>query len=118
MKVTGIVAEYNPFHNGHLYHLSKAREETNADYIVVVLSGDFVQRGSPAIIDKYSRTQTALMAGADLVLELPVYYATSSTPRTYSGAGMPTSHTIRTLSSSLTLASPRRVSGDPTTSIP
>ena len=78
MKVTGIVAEYNPFHNGHLYHLSKAREETNADYIVVVLSGDFVQRGSPAIIDKYSRTQTALMAGADLVLELPVYYATSS----------------------------------------
>lgn len=78
MKVTGIVAEYNPFHNGHLYHLNKAREETDADYIIVVLSGDFVQRGSPAIIDKYSRTKTALMAGADLVLELPTYYATSS----------------------------------------
>lgn len=78
MKVTGIVAEYNPFHNGHLFHLNKAREETDADYVIVVLSGDFVQRGSPAIIDKYSRTKTALMAGADLVLELPVYYATSS----------------------------------------
>ncbi len=78
MKVTGIVAEYNPFHNGHLYQLEKAREETNADYIIVVMSGDFVQRGAPAIIDKYSRAEMALRAGADLVLELPVYYATSS----------------------------------------
>lgn len=78
MKVTGIIAEYNPFHNGHLFHLNKAREETDADYIIVVLSGDFVQRGSPAIMDKYSRTKTALLAGADLVLELPTYYATSS----------------------------------------
>lgn len=78
MKVTGIIAEYNPFHNGHLYHLNKAREETDADYIIVILSGDFVQRGSPAIIDKYSRTKTALLAGADLVIELPVYYATAS----------------------------------------
>lgn len=78
MRVTGIIAEYNPFHNGHLYHLNKAREETNADYIIVILSGDFVQRGSPAIIDKYSRTKTALLAGADLVIELPTYYATSS----------------------------------------
>lgn len=78
MKVTGIIAEYNPFHNGHLYHLNKAREETDADYIIVILSGDFVQRGSPAIIDKYSRTKTALLAGADLVIELPAYYATAS----------------------------------------
>lgn len=78
MKVTGIIAEYNPFHNGHLYHLNKAREETDADYIIVILSGDFVQRGSPAIIDKYSRVKTALTAGADLVIELPTYYATAS----------------------------------------
>jgi len=86
MKVTGIVAEYNPFHNGHLYQLQKAREETEADYIIVVMSGDFVQRGAPAIIDKYSRTEMALKAGADLVLELPVYYATSSSDYFAGGA--------------------------------
>ena len=78
MTVTGIVAEYNPFHNGHLYHLKRARKETGADYIIVVMSGDFVQRGAPAIIDKYARTRMALASGVDLVLELPVYYAVSS----------------------------------------
>ncbi len=78
MTVTGIVAEYNPFHNGHLYHLKRAKRDTGADYIIVVMSGDFVQRGAPAILDKYSRTKMALSAGADLVLELPVYYAVSS----------------------------------------
>lgn len=78
MNVTGIVAEYNPFHNGHLYHLTRARKDTGADYIIVVLSGDFVQRGAPAILDKYARTKMALLGGADLVLELPVCYAVSS----------------------------------------
>ena len=78
MTVTGIIAEYNPFHNGHLYHLKRARHDTNADYIVIVMSGDFVQRGAPAIVDKYVRTRMALEAGADLVIELPVYYAVSS----------------------------------------
>lgn len=78
MKVTGIIAEYNPFHNGHLYHLQKAREETEADYLIIVMSGNFVQQGGPAIIDKYARAKMALNAGADLVLELPVYFATSS----------------------------------------
>ncbi|MBO4903020.1 MAG: nucleotidyltransferase family protein [Lachnospiraceae bacterium] len=78
MNVTGIIAEYNPFHNGHLYHLKRAKRDTGADYIVVAMSGDFVQRGAPAILDKYARTRMALAAGADLVLELPVYYATSS----------------------------------------
>ncbi len=78
MVVTGIIAEYNPFHNGHLYHLKRAKKDTGADYIVVVMSGDFVQRGAPAIVDKYVRTKMALEAGADLVLELPVYYAVSS----------------------------------------
>lgn len=78
MNVTGIIAEYNPFHNGHLYHLKRAKRDTEADYIIVVMSGDFVQRGAPAILDKYARTKMALHAGADLVLELPVYYAVSS----------------------------------------
>ena len=52
MNVTGIIAEYNPFHNGHLYQLEKARNDTNADYLIVVMSGDFVQRGAPALIDQ------------------------------------------------------------------
>lgn len=78
MKVTGIIAEYNPFHNGHAYQIQEARKMTGADYIVVVMSGDFTQRGVPAIIDKYSRTEMALKAGADLVIELPLYYASGS----------------------------------------
>ncbi len=78
MKITGLIAEYNPFHNGHQYHIEKARELTGADAIVVVMSGDFVQRGTPAIMPKHLRTQMALEAGADLVIELPVYFATGS----------------------------------------
>ncbi len=78
MNVTGIIAEYNPFHNGHLYHLTQARRETEADFLVVLLSGDFVQRGEPAILDKWTRTQMALLCGADLVLELPAFAATGS----------------------------------------
>lgn len=78
MKITGIIAEYNPFHNGHKYQIQKARELTGADYIIVVMSGSFTQRGTPALIDKYSRAKMALAGGADLVLELPVCYATGS----------------------------------------
>lgn len=78
MKVTGIIAEYNPFHNGHLYQLNKAKELSGADYTVVVMSGSFVQRGAPAIFNKYLRTEAALKAGADLVLELPVCFSTGS----------------------------------------
>ena len=78
MKTVGVIAEYNPFHNGHLYQLQKAKELTGADYAVIVMSGNFVQRGTPALIDKYARTQMALLNGADLVLELPVCYATAS----------------------------------------
>lgn len=76
MKVTGIIAEYNPFHNGHKHQIEQARLQTGADYIIVVMSGDFTQRGTPAIISKYSRAQMALASGADLVLELPLCYAT------------------------------------------
>ncbi len=78
MKITGIVAEYNPFHNGHQYHIEKTRELTGCDYIIAVMSGDFVQRGAPAIADKYLRAQMALSCGADLVLELPVFFAVAS----------------------------------------
>lgn len=78
MKVIGIIAEYNPFHNGHAYQIKKIKEELQADYVVVVMSGDFVQRGAPAIIDKYARTKMALSCGADLVIELPVLWATAS----------------------------------------
>ncbi|MCF0247902.1 MAG: nucleotidyltransferase family protein, partial [Synergistes sp.] len=71
----GIVAEYNPFHNGHLYHIEQARRESSAEAVVVVLSSDFVQRGEPAMLDKYTRTEAALACGADLVLELPVLFS-------------------------------------------
>ena len=78
MKTVGIIAEYNPFHQGHLYQLEQAKLLTGATKVVVVMSGNFVQRGIPAIIDKYARTKMALSHGADLVIELPVSYATSS----------------------------------------
>ncbi len=78
MKTVGIIAEYNPLHNGHAYHIKKAKEMTGADYCVVVMSGDFVQRGAPAMMDKYLRAESALLNGADLVLELPVCYSISS----------------------------------------
>lgn len=78
MKVAGVITEYNPFHNGHKYQLEQIKRQTSADYIVVVMSGDFVQRGEPAIIDKYERTRMALLSGADLVLELPSVFATAS----------------------------------------
>lgn len=78
MKITGIIAEFNPFHNGHAYLLQKARDLTNADIIVVVMSGDFVQRGTPALLSKYSRAEIALNCGADLVAELPIYSSCAS----------------------------------------
>ncbi|MDE6387166.1 MAG: nucleotidyltransferase [Lachnospiraceae bacterium] len=86
MKTVGIIAEYNPFHNGHAYHIAKAKEMTGADYCIVVMSGSFVQRGAPAIADKYIRAEAALLNGADLVLELPVYYALGSAEYFSSGA--------------------------------
>ena len=78
MRITGLIAEYNPFHNGHKYHIEQAKMITGADAVVVVMSGDFVQRGMPAILPKHVRAKAALEAGASLVLELPVCYATGS----------------------------------------
>lgn len=78
MHIVGIIAEYNPFHKGHCYQIEELRRRTHADYIVIAMSGNFVQRGAPAIADKYARTRMALSCGADLVLELPCLWATAS----------------------------------------
>lgn len=78
MKINGIIAEYNPFHNGHLYQLEESKRLTDADYTIVVMSGNFVQRGTPSLLDKHARAEMALRCGADLVLELPTLYATAS----------------------------------------
>lgn len=86
MKTAGIVAEYNPFHLGHQYQIEQTKAETGADFVVVILSGSFVQRGEAALFDKWTRTQAALLGGADLVLELPVLFALSAAPSFAFGA--------------------------------
>lgn len=78
MKVLGIVAEYNPFHNGHKYHLEKSKLITGCDFTVAIMSGNFVQRGEPAIVDKWTRAKMAIDNGVDLVIELPFMYSCSS----------------------------------------
>lgn len=78
VSAVGIVAEYNPLHNGHAYQIKKAKELSGADFCVIAMSGDFVQRGAPAIFDKYTRTEMALLSGADLVVEIPPTFAVSS----------------------------------------
>ncbi len=78
INVTGIVAEYNPFHRGHAYQIREARKITDCDYCVAVISGDFVQRGEVSVFSKYLRTKMALLSGADLVLEIPSIFAVSS----------------------------------------
>lgn len=77
MNITGIIAEYNPFHNGHLHQIEQVKKN-GADYIIVVMSGDFLQRGTPAVLDKWTRARMALSSGADLVIELPAVFATAS----------------------------------------
>lgn len=78
MKMLGIIAEYNPFHNGHLYQITQAKKKSGADFVIAVMSPNYVQCGEPAIFDKYCRTKMALRNGIDLVIELPVIFATSS----------------------------------------
>lgn len=78
MKVTGIIAEYNPFHRGHRYQIDYCREKLKSDYVIIAMSGDFVQRGAPALLPKHQRAEMALRCGADLVLELPVSVSTAS----------------------------------------
>ena len=87
VPVLGIIAEYNPIHNGHIYHLAEARRMSKAAFVVVVMSGDFVQRGEPAILDKWTRSRLAVENGADVVIELPVAYALNSAER-FAAGGM------------------------------
>ena len=78
MNIVGIIAEYNPMHNGHIYHIKKAKELSNADYAIVIMSGSFTEQGNIAVLDKFTRARIAIENGADLVIELPTIHATSS----------------------------------------
>ncbi len=78
MKILGIIAEYNPMHNGHIYHIAKAKEVTGADYVVLVMSGSFTQTGNISCLDKFTKAKIACRLGVDLVLELPTIYSTAS----------------------------------------
>ena len=86
MRVTAIIAEYNPFHNGHAYHIQETKRITGCDYLIVVMSGDYTQRGIPAFMPKHERAKIALSQGADLVIELPLTYATGTAERFAYGA--------------------------------
>lgn len=77
-RTTGIIAEYNPFHHGHYHHLQTAVRETKSDYVIIAMSGNFVQRGEPAVFDKWIRAEMALAAGADLVVEIPTWFVLQS----------------------------------------
>lgn len=85
-EVLGVIAEYNPFHNGHLYHIQKTKELTGAKYVVCVMSGNFVQRGNTSIVDKWKKAEMALANGIDLIIELPTVYSVSSAENFAQGA--------------------------------
>ena len=85
-RVLGIIGEYNPFHNGHLYHIAKSKQEVGAEFVVCIMSGSFVQRGDTSIINKWAKAKMALANGADLVIELPTIYSISSAENFAEGA--------------------------------
>ena len=85
-NVLAITCEYNPFHNGHLYHLNKAKEKANANYTIAIMSGNFVQRGNTSIVDKWTKAKMAILNGIDLVIELPCIYSISSAENFAMGA--------------------------------
>ena len=86
MRVVGIIAEYNPLHNGHIYHMEESKRQADSEFCVVAMSGNFVQRGEPACTDKFTRAEWAVMGGADLVVEIPTVYAVASAERFAEGA--------------------------------
>ncbi|WP_404459163.1 nucleotidyltransferase [Oceanobacillus kapialis] len=86
MQACGLIVEYNPFHNGHVYHIQEAQKASNADCMIAVMSGNFLQRGEPAIMDKFARTKAALLSGIDIMLELPFGYAVQSSELFSKGA--------------------------------
>ncbi len=85
-KVLGIVAEYNPLHNGHVYHIQESIQKAEAEYVICVISGNFVQRGNTSIVDKWTKAKMAILNGVDLVIELPTIYTTSSAENFAEGA--------------------------------
>ena len=87
MKAVGIIAEYNPLHNGHVYHIKEAKKIAGSDVVVVAMSGDYVQRGEPAILDKWERARLAIENGVDIVMEIPVYYCLGNAKQ-YGAAGV------------------------------
>lgn len=86
MKIAGIIAEYNPFHNGHLYQIQETQKQIKCDALIAVMSGNFSQRGEATVTDKFTRAKMALLNGIDLVIELPVPFATASAERFATGA--------------------------------
>ncbi len=85
-RIVGIIAEYNPFHNGHIYHIQNTKEQTGADFVVAIMTGNFTQRGNTSVVNKWEKTKMAIMGGADLVIELPTIYAISSAENFANGA--------------------------------
>ena len=85
-KVIGIIAEYNPFHNGHLYHFKESLKVTDSSYSIAIISGNFTQRGSTSLVDKWAKTEMAIKNGIDLVIELPLLYSISSAENFAEGA--------------------------------
>ena len=86
MKICATIAEYNPLHNGHLKHIDYIKRELNAEKLIVLMSGNFTQRGEPALLDKFTRARHAILAGADLVIELPTVFATANAETFATGA--------------------------------
>jgi predicted nucleotidyltransferase len=86
MRAVGLIVEYNPFHNGHAYHLQASKEAAEADIVIAVMSGNFLQRGEPALVSKWQRTKMALLNGVDLVFELPYGFATQKAETFANGA--------------------------------
>ncbi|SOB92312.1 predicted nucleotidyltransferase [Ureibacillus xyleni] len=86
MKAVGVIVEYNPFHNGHFYHIKESKKETEADITIAVMSGQFLQRGEPALVDKWHRTKMALLSGIDIVIELPYVFSTGHATHFAEGA--------------------------------
>lgn len=86
MNVAGVIVEYNPFHNGHCYHVSETKRVTNADMVIAIMSGNFLQRGEPALVPKWTRTKMALDQGVDLVVELPYAFSTQHAETFANGA--------------------------------
>ena len=86
MDIIGIIAEYNPFHNGHMYQIEEAKRQTGAEYVVAIITGNFTQRGNTSIVNKWAKAKMAIENGVDIVIELPTIYSISSAENFAQGA--------------------------------